>query len=318
MDTVTLIARREFRAAELMHAYPPRVRHANKKLVFEIACPLGTSAQGTLGFSRWRAGGLAAAVPDHPTAIELRAEAFGYEPEPTGDVAFHVNFADPRLFFAYAGPLLAQDELQVAEHPALASLLEALLALGEPALTVEDGTPTPVVVTGVERRCAIDTRLVYGNAFARAPEELVRRATRRLDPPTTSNILAIAALGGGIGAYTAGQIEYTLRTAAAGFEAARREASRLAPGASVTVHSGFWGCGAFGGNRVLMALLQLTAARLARIDRLVFHAMDSAGGAAYGQARSLLDRLAPAGAAVPGVIATIAALGLEWGVSDGT
>ena len=41
-------------------------------------------------------------------------------------VEWHVNFADPHLFVAYGSRLFAQDEMQVAEHPALGSLKEAL------------------------------------------------------------------------------------------------------------------------------------------------------------------------------------------------
>lgn len=39
----------------------------------------------------------------------------------------HVNFADPNMFVAYSGPLFAQDEIQVMEHPTLASVREYLL-----------------------------------------------------------------------------------------------------------------------------------------------------------------------------------------------
>ncbi len=39
-----------------------------------------------------------------------------------------VNFADPHLFVAYGSSLFAQDEIQVAEHPSLGHLREALYA----------------------------------------------------------------------------------------------------------------------------------------------------------------------------------------------
>lgn len=42
-----------------------------------------------------------------------------------------VNFADPILFVAYAGRLFAQDEIQVAEHPALGHLKEKLVSVIE-------------------------------------------------------------------------------------------------------------------------------------------------------------------------------------------
>lgn len=68
---------------------------------------------------------------------------------------WHVNFADPHLFVAYAGPLFAQDEMQVAEHPVLAALKQALDADGVDSRTDGDAGPTPVLVTGAERRVSI-------------------------------------------------------------------------------------------------------------------------------------------------------------------
>jgi hypothetical protein len=84
------------------------------------------------------------------------------------------------------------------------------VAAGAPALTVERGRPTPVLVADVARRCRIATdpnlregrpEGLYGNAFACASEDSVRRAATRIDPPTLSNIIAIAAQTGS-GRYT--------------------------------------------------------------------------------------------------------------------
>ena len=303
-----LLERRDFVARDLARSHPPRLRHANKKIVHELACPPGSALEGAIGYSRWRAGPLPEVLPPRAPAVEAREDAFGYEPEPPPTVAWYVNFADPNLFFAYAGGLLAQDELQVAEHPALASVREALVASGLLAVTEELGRATPVLVTGVERRCAIATKVLYGNRFAAAAPELVRRSVKVLSPPTITNVLAIAAPSHGRGVYKRGEIERVLETAHAGFLAARLESARVAGRAGanrddpapVTIHTGFWGCGAFGGNRVLMAALQLVAAHLAGVDRVVFHAFDAAGSEAFAAARA------------------IDALELAWGEGDGT
>src|SRR5262249_17357234 len=157
------------------------------------------------------------------------------------------------------------------------------------------GQPTPVLVRGVERRCRIATnpdaeqgrpRGLYGNNFAEAPAEAVARATTPIDPPTYTNTLAMEAPDGGWGAYRRQEIEYILSTAYTGFSAARIESAQVREPPRVVIHTGFWGCGAYGGNRVLMALLQLLAARLAGIDRFVFHTGDAAGTAAFDEARS--------------------------------
>lgn len=270
---------------------------------------------------------------DAAVVFEAREGFFDYEPcvlVPEPRVEWHVNFADPHLFCAYGGPLLAQDEMQVAEHPALASLREALLHHRLRPLTVENGRPTPVLVAGVERRCRIATEPsaalgrpagLYGNNFARADAETVRKATHRIDPPTRSNIIAMAAPAYGHGRYSRAEIECVLQTAFTGFRAARLESRALAGNeARAVVHTGFWGCGAFGGNRVLMTLLQLIAARLAGVDRLVFHTGDPSGLRSFHEASAILGAEIWPREACPRVgamVEGIEAMGFEWGVSDG-
>ena len=94
---------------------------------------------------------------------------------------------------------------------------------------MERGRPTPVLVTGVERRVrfATDPNVaegrpdgLYGEAFSRATEEAVRRATTVIDPPTISNVIAISAPRGGNGHYRVEDIELALATAFTGFRAA--------------------------------------------------------------------------------------------------
>lgn len=326
------LERREYDASQLTAQHPPRWHHRNKGIVHEIACPPDLPPAGTIGYTRWRAMPLPPRID--PLAglplLEVRPDVYDYVPVADLDsaVEWHVNFADPHLFVACEGPLFAQDEMQVSEHPALASLKQALVAEGLPARTVEGDQPTPVLVTGVERRCHVETAPnaaagrpfgLYGNNFARADEATLRRATTPIRPPTTTNLVAIAALPPAFDEYTAEQVEYTLVTAYTGFRAAVLEAARLAPGAPVVVHSGFWGCGAFGGNRVLMPALQVLAAGMAGIDRLVFHAFDRAGIRFVDEATSYVrDKLGTREAYSPAdLVDTIVAAGFEWGVSDG-
>lgn len=321
--------RRDFDPARLLTDHPPRWRDRNKRIVFAIACPPGsTYGGGRLRYSRWPAFRLpgefdvAAALE----RVEARAGFYDYAAgDGVGGVDWHVNFADPTLFVAYGSSLFAQDEMQVVEHPVLGALKEALDAAGATALTVEGLRPTPILVAGVERRCRVATEAspregrpggLYGNAFARAPEAAVRRATTRLVPPTRSNIIAIAAPTGS-GRYTRQQIRYVLEAAHSGFGAAVVDSAR-SPGqpARVVVHSGFWGCGAFGGNRVLMLLVQMAAAACSGVDRLVLHLGD-AGNLAFDQARDALTRIGPGGCTTPRFIDAVVDLGFTWGASDG-
>ncbi len=109
-------------------------------------------------------------------------------------------------------------------------------------------------------------------------------------------------------------------TAMTGFRAAVLESERLRGARGpVAVHTGFWGCGAFGGNRVLMAILQAIAAQMAGLDRLVFHVGHPDGMAPLEEAlRVMREDFGAAGRLpTPDLIDRIAAAGFEWGVSDG-
>lgn len=322
---LTPIDRFSWPAAQLIAAHPPQFRHPNKRAVHDLACPPGAVHSGTVTVTRWEALPLPTSVPARLPVLEERLGFFVYGTAPAGGVAWHQNFADPELFGFYAGGLFAQDEMQVSEHPALASVRDALLTAGARALTVEYGQPTPVLVAGVERRCAVDTAPsrdaqrsfgLYGNRFGAATPAVVRAATRVLQPPTITNLLAMAALGGGRGAYTREDINWMLRNATTGYTAAVAESKARAPGATVTMHTGFWGCGAFGGNRVLMTVLQAVAARLAGMDMLVMYFGDSSGLPPVTEARALVAEI-EAGAAVADVVEDLVARDFRWGASDG-
>ncbi|HET9990893.1 MAG TPA: hypothetical protein VFQ65_20320, partial [Kofleriaceae bacterium] len=89
-------------------------------------------------------------------------------------------------------------------------------------------------------------------------------------------------------------------------------------GVAVEVRTGFWGCGAFGGNRELMTLLQVLAARIAGVDQLRFYAFDDAGRADFAAGVAALERALAGAETLPDVISRIDAAGYEWGTSNGT
>lgn len=316
------VQRVSFDAAELVRTFPPNFTHPNKRLVMEIACPGGITASGTLAVSRWQPMGLPIELPPAEPVVRGEVGFFTYASTDAGWCDWHVNFADPVLFGFYGGGLFAQDEMQVTEHPALASIPRALEAHGIAAYTVEMHRSTPVLVKGVERRCVVDTapsleagRIsgLYGNRFARASELAIRSATRRIDPPTISNIIAIAALRLGRGAYTRLELDAIVVTALTGFRAAVLESEDQ----NVRIHTGFWGCGAFGGNRVLMVLLQMMAARLAGVDELVVHLGDADGSRDLGEAQRTMQCLLAGEPTVDEWISRVLAEGYVWGHGDG-
>lgn len=321
----------EFDAQDLMHQHPPKWWDTNKQLVASISCPEGCLHRGTIGFSRWRARPVIDRydVSKFQTQVVLRPGFFEYLP-PTPQapsVSWYLNFADPDLFGFYSGRLFAQDEMQVVEHPALGALREALLHHKITPWTVEGRWPTPVLVTGVERRCAIATEPdstagrpygLYGNAFATAPAETIRQATTALIPPTRSNILAMAALPPSFGCYTFDQLNHLLMTTFCGFSAAGIESERIAPHVeAVAIHTGHWGCGAFGGNRIVTACIQILAAQLSELQQLVFSYGEVTGQHQVAEAERLLQTLAPQTTSVSELLQLIVDREFRWGVSDG-
>jgi len=327
-----LIVQRSFGSAQLLAEHPPRLRNHHKGLLLDLAYPVGIVPTGTINYCRWEAMPLPDLAPT-PTATKFQSQenVYDYLSISNGpSLEWYVNFADPHLFVAYGSGLFAQDEMQVAEHPILGSLREALRTVNDPALTVDGGRPTPITIRGAERRIAVATDAnaaagrpsgLYGNRFAAASSEVIRRATTVVDPPTITNLIAMAAPSEGHGLYRLSEIEFVLTTAFTGFAAARSETSNtLGNNAATVIHTGYWGCGAFGGNRVLMATLQLLAARLAGVELLVFHTFDAAGTKTFAEASALLDREmgGPKGTtSVQDLISRFLVLCFRWGVSDG-
>jgi hypothetical protein len=335
------LERLRFDTQQLIHDFPPQFTNSNKKAVFDKACPRGAVHSGEIEYSRWdriEFPSSTADVSSKELEVEVYPDFFTYDPVESGssNVDWHLNFAHWDLFCAYPGPLFAQDEMQVAEHPVLGSLREALIHSGTKPYTVEDGRPTPILIMGAERRCRIATEPnaemgrpygLYGNNFASASREAVLNATEIIDPPTVSNIIALEAPAGGYSqtgqAYKESEIRFILETAYSGFSAARIESERkvgIGGRPTVTIHTGFWGCGAYGGNRILMTLLQLLAADLAEIDRLVFHAGSSEGVETFNEALSIFKaefRSATGPVCVPDILELVHSKGYRWGASDG-
>lgn len=314
---------------ELGRWFPPRWMHPNKAAVWDMVSDEPSAEPGLIEYSRWSR---VDAWPGATGEIDVRCwpGPFAYGPESEGWSVWHLNFADPELFGYFAGPLLAQDEMQVLEHPSLGSLRHLLerrviVDHAPPPRTVDDdGSPTPVLVRGALRRCRIDTAPdaaqgrphgLYGNHFARADEEAVRRAITLLRPPTVSNIIAMAAPACGIGPYTRDEIVGILRTCVTGLSAVKAECRSFCPGRRIEFVTGWWGCGAFGGNRTVMAVTQLAAASWCGIDRLSFAAFNKRGTNDFEIARALWQRLRPLGP--EDLAGALEAQGFEWGESDG-
>lgn len=316
-------------AQTLLRAHPPRFHHPHKTALFEIAYADFDPSPAMIEATRWSPQIVEPIKMPADLSTEIRPDFYDYQPvaDTASHLEWHINFADPRLFFAYGSGLFAQDEMQVVEHPLLASVREALVARSLSASTSDHTGPTPILVQNVERRISVATNPdanagrragLYGNRFAEAPLDAVRRATKVLTPPTKSNIIAMAAPAGGHGDYTEREIRYVFETAFTGFSASVDETARA--GRRAIIHTGFWGCGAFGGNRRLMIALQALAARAAGVNRMVFHAGDTSGVEDAQRGLDVAETVAERcgnPSALASIVDRCATFGYQWGWSDG-
>jgi hypothetical protein len=281
----------------------------------------GAPIPGSIEVARWAAVPLPDARSDWRPELVAKVGYFRYDSDTESNMHWHLNFANFDLFSAYTGSLLAQDEMQVLEHPDLARVRHALQAERLSTLVTDREGPTPFTLTGVPRRGAIETAPspgqpggLYGNRFAAASVDQVHAATTVIEPPTLSNIVAMEAAAYGRGDYTSEEITGILTTAVTGFGAAVAETRRLAPGSRSVIHTGWWGCGAYGGNQELMALLQLVAAVWAEVDEVVFH-MGTADSEPNLRRATEVQETLPVTTA--DLVAAISDRRYQWGVSDG-
>jgi len=296
--------------------------HPNKRAVSGVVASAGVRPCGQVRVSRWRELAIPAKLPSTSPKVVQHLGFFTYTPPRGADVHWHLNFADVHLFGFGEGALLAQDELQAMEHPTLISVRDAMANSGDEHLaprTREGAAATPVLVHNVPRLCAFDTAPsekrpvgLYGNRFASASTDAIAGAVQVLNPPTTSNILAIAAPSPSTGFYSIGQIRGILGAAYAGFRAAVLDSEGPA-----VLHTGFWGCGAFGGNRHLMTQLQLLAAGLADIAEVHFWFGTPEGEVDMARGVSDLYKALPGSRSVDELIEALVDARYPWGVSDG-
>lgn len=311
-----------FKLPALVKDFPPVLQDKNKRYLFGLTAGVSEAVAGEVKFYAWKQveDWEAAAMPRrHSMTSRIQQGPFDYAASSTA-MTWHVNFADRKLFHYYGGPLFAQDELQVAEHPALASLLEALLCkTGRAPHTsrVKGGQQhaRPCLITGVPRVCQVDG--LYGNEFAGASREELRAATSVFGAKgvRSSNIIAMEAVQGGKGAYTLGQIGSLLAAAFTAFAAAKALTRK---GASCKIHTGLWGAGAYGNNKQLVTIVQLAAAQLAGVDSLTLHGITAADCSELAQGVATFRAMLPQVADAASVVQALHARRFRWGVSNGT
>ncbi len=280
----------KLKVQELIKNYPPVYESPRKLAYYERAAFIHRKQKGLVTLSRWR-------FPDerttpldlreNPIEIEITSSFFDYLDEDTESKrVWYVNFADPRLFGYYNSDMFAQDEIQTFEHPLLGGLLTYLEKMAIPGfepLTIVKTKPTPYLVEKIPYWIKVNTSPVlkdgskaniYGRYFKYADKKTLDAAITVIQKEETNNILAIAApsCGHGNDLYTKGEIRLILKTLLVGFGACARK-TIASKHSECVIHTGNWGCGAFGNDKELIYLSQILCASVAGVSKIVFHGL---------------------------------------------
>eukprot|EP01006_Ploeotia_vitrea_P025042 TRINITY_DN57848_c0_g2_i1.p1 TRINITY_DN57848_c0_g2~~TRINITY_DN57848_c0_g2_i1.p1 ORF type:complete len:355 (+),score=37.75 TRINITY_DN57848_c0_g2_i1:42-1106(+) len=324
-----------FNTAQLLATFPLRFSNRNKRLVLSLLPALDCVAHPTVHFSRW----LSSDVPvpekfpsgfsEFQDRISSQPGFFDYKPTQPELQTHHdwwPNFADSDLFGFWDSPLLAQDELQVLEHPILSCIKRALSsqshtsehARGFTTGYLRGGQSSPVLVMNVPRQCEINTVAgnLYGNNWSHASDHTVRQFTKVFQKEAVhdTHLYCIVAPSNGFWNYSQSTIDNTFLTAYTAFAAAKKQSDKA--GKKVVIHAGYWGCGAFGGNPVVMSGLQLLAAHLVGVDKFVMHEARE-GPLPFKQGIKLCAELVQDEASVSEVLRKLQARHYKWGISTG-
>ncbi|KAJ3449149.1 poly adp-ribose glycohydrolase [Anaeramoeba flamelloides] len=400
-----LLCSLSFELKTLISEFEPEFTHITKSLCNEKITRSSKPLFGNLSFSKWSLFPIKNQLLIKNTEVKETLGPFDYvTSENDNEVHWYPNFADYYLFGFYSGPLLAQDELQVLEHPSLGSLRQALihdtsLPKNATPLTRKNGVPTPVLIYNVPRQAILDIAPnkekgrpfgLYGNQFARTNRKVVLDAVSILNSPTWSNIYAMEAPKYGLGKYTLSQIKEIFSSCYTSFSAAKLVSQeeenfgfdqtlyglenssqnetekektenekeekkekekengkkkkektieenkenekeildfveiprvRKVP-RKVILHLGHWGCGAYGGNKVLMTLLQLLAAKAAGADNVYYHTFTKIGSESFNKGVESFENLLQEVIEkenllnIEKTLKKIEEMNFEWGESD--
>jgi hypothetical protein len=263
----------------------------NKKHVYDLAIPANDHVRMTKhvikNIDELKAKPLFA--DKRPLDFELNetAAGFTYPESNEEEVNWTCNFADSHLFGFCKSALLAQDELQVLEHPALYHFFDYLSLPSTPRETKNLGQGEIALITGAKRYCSLNTSIqvpvggsnksLYGNSFSAAPLSSIEQCLTLEEHPKESHIFAMAAphIPGNLAyqPYQKKHLEALFYTALTAFSAIKGHSEN--EDVRTIIHTGNWGCGAFGNDLVVAALIQFAAASFAEVDSLIYYPMSS-------------------------------------------
>ncbi len=308
---------------DLIRDYLPTYGPQRKQKAFEVALERHKTDSGEITVTHVTGNQAEMAyvtLEKKPFTLTLDNGFYDYTKAREGEDTWFVNFADPVLFVACLRSLFAQDEIQTLEMPLLAAFknyIESRSIGGFAPLTNAYGNPTPYLFKDVPYWISINTspvlkdgsvESIYGNNFMYASDEAIEAGIRTFDGDLRCNVLAISAPAGNYGRYTEDDLTELMKTLFCSYSAVREQAE-----GKVVIHSGNWGCGAFGGNKELMYLTQIYAASVCGIDEIVLHAVDEK---VFERSKSLYEYMDKR-MRFADVVAFLHSRKFEWGESDG-
>ena len=237
---------------------------------------------------------------------------------------WYVNFADEMLFNYYNTALMAQDEHQVLEHPILANITEMLYTKSQEEIKFMPSTrnydlevnfSTPILIENAKRLITLDifnkSTPLYGKLFEKASWNQITNMLTVNSSPISSNIIAMEAYSRGRGIYTLEQINDLFFTAYLSFSSAKLQSEN-----KITINSGDWGTGAYGGNKILLACIQLLAANFSNIDKVLFYTFDKES---FQEAYLIYQNIVNTSKRynINNILSKLEKIKFKWNISDG-
>jgi hypothetical protein len=185
------------------------------------------------------------------------------------------------LFKYWYNSNFAQDEIQTAEHPDLARIA---VDLDYPSCWQK-----PCLISNAKRACAINgLSEIYGWKFSDSPLDALKKHVVPFDTNsmTKTNILVMAALqisgNQTCKQYSVMDIVTLFKTSYSAFRLVVLAKKKFK---KIIVNTGNWGCGSFGNNYRLIAIIQILAACLAGLNELNYYTFDEHAHLEYHKAK---------------------------------
>lgn len=267
LKAVVLMAKSTVKIQNLLKNFSPKFENPTKQVYNEKALYYHRYQNGLIKISRWKYASerMSPLKFENVTiAIESSSENYNYEngnflPANENTCSFWVNFSNPKLFSDCEGDYFSQGDTMALAHPLLLSCVSYLKSLDDKCFipaTKESEEPTPFVFLDVPFWVR-----VTGESLTDNFEVLIREEK--------SNIISMCPPLGS-GRYTKEQIEYLLETVLCAFGGGAKSEYALKK-TNLILHTGNWGCGAYGNNEELIYLVQIFGAMATGFSKIIFH-----------------------------------------------